>query len=223
MWRFAIMAAAAAVLAGCGTTAQRGGFDASSARIDNTWFPLKPGTTYVYAGVRDGKPSRDVVTVTGRTEMVHGVRCAVIDDRLYLAGRLGERTTDWYAQDRAGNVWYLGEATAELDRRGRVTGTAGTWRAGRNGAVAGIYMPAHPRVGQSMRQEYYRGQAEDHFRVLSLSNGHTLVTEEWTPLEPGVLDHKVYRRGVGTVREEAVRGGNERAVLVSVRHEAPLP
>ena len=84
------------------------------------------------------------------------------------------------------------------------------------GAVAGIYMPAHPRVGQSMRQEYYRGQAEDHFRVLSLSNGHTLVTEEWTPLEPGVLDHKVYVKGIGTVKEEAVKGPQELAVLVSV-------
>src|SRR5207248_11247378 len=115
---------------------------------------------------------------------------------------------------RDGNVWYFGEATAELDPRGRVKSTEGTWQAGVHGARAGIYMPAHPRVGQSGRQEYYKGQAEDHFRVLSV--GQRLLTQEWTALEPGVIDHKLYARGVGTVREETVKGGNERNVLVSV-------
>jgi hypothetical protein len=78
-------------------------------------------------------------------------------------------------------------------------------------------MPAHPRVGQSFRQEYLRGSAEDHFSVLTVG-ARTLVTKEWTPLEPGVIDHKTYRRGVGLVKEQTVKGGDERAVLVSVRH-----
>src|SRR2546422_7564328 len=83
-----------------------------SARVDNPWFPLKPGTVYVYRGVKDGKPARDVLTVTHRTQKIDGFPCVVVTDRLYLRGRLAERTTDWYSQDRQGNVWYFGESTA---------------------------------------------------------------------------------------------------------------
>ena len=194
-------------------------------RVDNPWFPLAPGTTFVYRGVENGKPSRDVVTVTSRTRVIDGVRCTEVSDRLYLGGRLAERTTDWYAQDGRGTVWYFGERTAELDARGRVTSTEGSWRAGVDGARAGILMPAHPRVGQTFSQEHYAGHAEDRFHVLSLrasvstpaaSSRRALLTKEWTPLEPDVVDHKLYVRGVGLVEEKTVRGGDERAVLVSV-------
>src|SRR2546423_8148709 len=137
-------------------------------RIDNPWFPLIPGTTYVYEGVKDKQPARDRMTVTHRTRLIQGVRCTAVADRLYLKGRLEERTTDWYAQDVAGAVWYFGESTAELDKHGKVTSTEGTWRAGLHGARAGIYMPGHPHVGQSALQEYYKGHAEDRFVVLSL-------------------------------------------------------
>ena len=197
-----------------------------SARVDNPWFPLRPGTQYVYRGRRDGEPSRDVVTVTRRTVLVQGVRCTVVDDRLFVRGRLAERTSDWYAQDRGGTVWYFGEATAELDRKGRVVSREGSWRAGVDGARAGIFMPARPRVGQSFRPEYYAGHAEDHFRVASLSSRvsvpyvtstRALRTVEWTPREPGVRDQKVYVRGIGLVKEETVKGGDELAELVSVR------
>src|SRR5437016_2145240 len=75
-----------------------------SARVTNSWFPLKPGTTYVYRGVKDGRRSRDVVSVTHRTKTIDGAPCAVVEDRLYLGGRLEERTTDWYTQDKLGNV-----------------------------------------------------------------------------------------------------------------------
>jgi hypothetical protein len=186
------------------------------ARVDNPWFPLRPGTTYVYRGVKDGQLSRDVVFVTHRTKTIQGVRCTAVSDRLYLRGRLEERTTDWYAQDKAGNVWYFGENTAELNAAGKVTSREGTWRAGVHGAKPGIYMPAHPRVGQTGRQEYYKGHAEDHFKVLKVG-ARTLVTQETTPLEPGVVDHKTYRRGVGTVLEQTVKGGDERNTLVSYR------
>src|SRR5690349_9476860 len=94
-----------------------------SARVDNQWFPLLPGTR-----------SRDVMTVTHRTKTIAGVPCVVVDDRLYLLGRLAERTTDWYSQDSRGNVWYFGENTAELDARGQVTSTEGTWTTGVDGA-----------------------------------------------------------------------------------------
>jgi hypothetical protein len=197
-----------------------------SARVDNPWFPLKPGTTYVYRGEKDRQPARDVLTVTHRTKRIDGVPCVVVQDRLYLRGRLEERTTDWYTQDKRGNVWYFGEQTAELDRHGHVTTTEGTWQAGRSGAKPGIYMPAHPIVGRSGRQEFYKGHAQDHFQVVSLhakvkvpyaSSRHALLTREWTPLEPRVMDHKFYVRGIGTVLEQTVRGGSERAELVAVQ------
>src|ERR671929_62159 len=94
------------------------------------------------------------------------------------------------------------------------------------GARGGIFMPAHPKVGQSGRPEFYKGHAQDHFQVVSLhatvkapyvSSRNALLTEEWTPLEPGVLDHKYYVRGIGTVLEQTVKGGDERNALVSVR------
>ena len=153
--------------------------------------------------------------------MINGVPCAVVYDRLYLRGRLRERTTDWYSQDASGNVWYFGERTAELDTHGKVTSTEGTWTAGVRGAKPGIYMPAHPHVGQMGRQEYYKGHADDHFKVIGVFTGsagqNAVLTEEWTPLEPGTLDHKLYVRGVGTVLEHTERGGDEHAELVAIR------
>jgi hypothetical protein len=198
-----------------------------SARVDNPWFPLKPGTTWVYRGVKDGKPARDVVTVTRAVRTIEGAPCVSVADRLYLSGKLEERTTDWYTQDAKGNVWYFGEATAELDARGRVRDRSGSWIAGHDGGQPGIFMFAHPRVGESARQEYLKGEAEDHFRVLSLrasvkvpyvTSSRALLTKEWTPLEPGTIDHKYYVRGIGTVFEQTVEGGDERSALVSVRH-----
>ena len=193
-----------------------------SATIDNVWFPLPRGSRYTYVGVKDGLPSRDIVTVSRLTRMINGVPCAVVYDRLYLRGRLRERTTDWYSQDASGNVWYFGERTAELDTHGKVTSTEGTWTAGVRGAQPGIYMPAHPHMGQTGRQEYYKGHADDHFKVIGVFTGsagqNAVLTEEWTPLEPGTLDHKLYVRGVGTVLEHTERGGDEHAELVAIRH-----
>jgi hypothetical protein len=197
-----------------------------AARVTNPWFPLRPGTTYIYRGRKDGQPSRDVLKVTHRTKTILGVRATVVSDKLYLRGTLEERTHDWYAQDRAGNVWYLGENTAELNPNGSVKTTEGSWQAGVEGARAGIFMPAHPHRGQSGIQELFKGEAEDHFRVLSLaasvhtpaaSSDHALLTREWTPLEPGVVDHKLYVKGIGTVLEETVKGGDEVNELVAIR------
>ena len=198
-----------------------------SARVDNVRFPLRPSSRYIYTGVKDAKPARDVVLVTHRTRRIDGVPCVAVSDRLYLRGRLGERTTDWYSQDRPGRVWYFGEKTAELDAHGHVTSTEGTWTAGVDGAKPGIYMPANPRLRQSGQQEFYKGHAEDHFKVVGLfgtvappGTTNTLLTQEWTPLEPGVLDHKMYVRGIGTVLEQTEKGGNEGNELVSVTRGA---
>jgi len=204
---------AALVLAPAGGSAGGAGF---SSDVTNPWFPLKPGTTLVYTGKKDGEPARDVFRVTHRVATIAGAPCVVIDDRLYLSGKLRERTTDWYSQDAKGTVWYFGENTAELDRRGRVASTEGTWQAGKDGARPGIFMPAHPRVGQSFAQEHAKGVAEDHFRIVSVG-ATRLETREWTPLEPGVLDRKVYARGTGTELEQTVKGGDEYLELVRRR------
>jgi hypothetical protein len=223
---------AVALAAGCGssdetttssTTARRPGF---SANVTNPWFPLRPGSVYRYRGVKDGEPSREVMTVTHRTKTVDGALVVVVSDLLYIRGKLEERTEDWYSQDAKGNVWYFGERTAELDEHGNVTTTSGSWKAGVDGARPGIFMFAHPRVGDSARQEYLKGEAEDHFQVVAIGvtakvpykafHG-ALLTKEWTPLEPGVIDHKYYVRGIGTVLEQTVKGGNERNELVSFR------
>jgi hypothetical protein len=194
-----------------------------SARVDNPWFPLLPGTRWVYTGVKDRKPTRDIVTVTHETLAIDGVPCVAVSDRLYMHNRLEERTTDWYSQDSHGNVWYLGEDTAELNAHGQVTSTEGTWKTGVNGAKAGIYIPGRPRIGQTGLQEFLKGHAEDHFKVIGLfgtvappGKANTLLTEEWTPLEPGVIDHKMYVRGIGTVLEQSQKGPNERNELISV-------
>ena len=209
-----------AVLAGAPGSSARPSF---TAHVDNPWFPLQQGARYEYSGVKDGAPSRDVVVVARRTATIDDKPCAVVEDRLYLRGRLRERTTDWYTQDARGNVWYMGEDTAELDVHGHVTSTEGTWKAGVDGAVAGIYMPATPRVGMSGRQEYYRGHAEDRFRVIAVfrsvvggRSARVVLTQETTRLEPGTVDHKMYVHGVGTVLEQTERGGDERNELVSL-------
>jgi len=196
-----------------------------SARVTNPWFPLTPGTTLVYQGVKDDQPAVDIVTTSVRTKLIDHVRTRVVQDRLFLGGRLAERTADYYAQDRCGNVWYFGEDTAELDAHGHVVDTSGTFHAGINGAQPGVFMQAQPEVGRRFRQEWLAGQAEDTFRVLKLSSSvtvpfghftHTLLTEETTALELGVVDHKQYVRGIGEVIEESVKGATERLVLVDV-------
>jgi hypothetical protein len=192
--------------------------------IDNPWFPLEPGMTWIYRGTKDEEPAFDVVTVTARTKVVDGITCVVVQDRLKLSGRLEERTLDYYAQDADGNVWYFGEDTAELDEHGKVVAREGTWHSGVDGASAGIFMEAKPTVGRELAQEHYAGHAEDRFKVIDLAARVTvpfgrfdaaLLTEEWTPLEPEVLDHKFYVRGVGEVREVSVKGPKEELRLAS--------
>jgi len=198
-----------------------------SARVTNRWFPLRPGTRWTYTGREGGRPARDIVRVAQRVRIVGGIRCAVVLDRLYRSGRLVERTTDWYAQDARGRVLYEGEATAELDAHGRVTTTEGSWRAGRHGARGGVFMPVRPRAGQSFEQEHAPGVAEDRFSVVTRRatarvpygtfRRSALRTRETTPLEPGVVDRKLYVRGIGQVVEASVKGGHDRLVLSRFR------
>jgi hypothetical protein len=192
-------------------------------RVDNPWFPLKPGSKWRYRGREDHSRFRDKMRVTHRKKRIEGVRTIVVHDVVLKHGKPREITNDWYAQDRHRNVWYFGENTRELDRHGHVKTREGTWKAGRDGARPGVLFPGHPRVGQKARQEYYKGHAEDHFKVLDVdarvstpyvSTRHAVRTKEWTPLEPGVIDNKYYVRGVGDVKEKTVKGGTERLRLV---------
>ena len=193
-------------------------------RVDNPWFPLKPGSKWRYRGREDHSRFRDKMRVTHRTKRIQGVRATVVHDVVLKRGKPREVTNDWYAQDRHRNVWYFGENTRELDRHGQVKTREGTWKTGRDGARPGILFPGQPRVGQKARQEYYKGHAEDHFKILDVdahvstpyvSTHHAVRTKEWTPLEPGVVDNKYYVRRVGDVKEKTVKGGTERLRLVS--------
>jgi hypothetical protein len=196
--------------------------------VDNPWFPLKPGTTSVYNGEKDGHAGTDVVQVTRRTRLISGVQCTEVEDTLLEHGHVEEHTLDWYAQTRNGDVWYYGEKTAEYDAKGTAVSRAGSWRDGLNGAHAGIFFLGHPKVGRQSVQEYDAGNADDHQKVVQRGGSVTvpygtfdraLSTHEWTPLEPGVLDRKVYVPGLGDVLEETLRGGSERWELSQVIHD----
>jgi hypothetical protein len=167
------------------------------------------------------------MAVTHDTKRVMSVKCLVASDRVTEGGKLIEQTYDWYAQDNEGNVWYFGEYVTEYEN-GVVTGHEGSWESGVHGAKPGIAMRADPKVGQTYRQEYSKGVAEDKARVISLKGSakvpygtfdHVLVTEEFTPLEPGVVERQYYVAGVGDIVEATVKGQPERIELVAVKHE----
>lgn len=192
--------------------------------IDNPYLPLPVGRTLVYEGVSDGERERVEVTVTNRIREVMGVTTTVVRDRAFVEDALVEDTFDWLAQDRWGNVWYFGEATAEYEN-GEVVSRAGSWEAGVDGAMPGVVMLADPRVGDRYRQEFYEGEAEDLARVRATGESvavpagsyqDVLVTEDWTPLEPDVLEHKSYAPGVGVVLERVVEGGSGVLRLVEI-------
>jgi hypothetical protein len=193
--------------------------------VTNSWFPLPVGRTYVYTGTKDGKRALDIVVPSPRTRVVGGVRARVVEDRLYLDGVLAERTSDYYAQDRCGNVWYFGEDTAELDRHGHVVTTEGSWHSGVDGAQPGVFMQAAPQLGRRFRQEWLAGQAEDTFAVVDLAAhvsvpfgtfGSALRTREHSALEPAVVDAKYYVAGVGEVFEGSLSGPREVLRLVEI-------
>ncbi len=189
--------------------------------IDNPYLPLKPGARWVYEGRSDGATERIEVVVTDETKTIEGIEAVVVRDTVTRDGVLFEDTTDWYAQDVDGNVWYLGEATEEHED-GKVS-TAGSWETGVKGAQPGIAMPARPKVGRAYRQEFAKGEAEDVAKVLRLgrtadvpagSYRDVVVIEEWNPFDPKVLEEKSFAPGVGLVLEVQTAGGKGRNQLV---------
>jgi hypothetical protein len=198
-----------------------------AAKVNNPWFPLKPGTRYRYKGIDEETPIVDAFRVTHRKKEILGVKTTVVHDQVLIDGKPREVTNDWYAEDKAGNVWYFGERTMTLNKHGYVTGREGSFKAGRDGARPGIYLNAHPQAGDKARQEYYKGHAEDRFKVVDthafvsvpyVTSDHALRTREVSPLERGVVDNKYYVRGIGSVSETAVKGPTEQLELVSVKH-----
>jgi len=197
-------------------------------RVTNPWLPFVPGDKWRYRGVDTSGRFHDNERVTHRSKKIEGVRVTPVHDVVRKHGQPREITNDFYAQDHHGNIWYFGENTRELDRHGHVTSREGSFRAGRDGARPGVLFPGHPRVGQKARQEYLKGHAEDHFKVLStsghvtspfVSSHHAVRTREWSPLEPNVFDNKWYAHGVGDVKEKTVRGPKEKLHLVSFHHD----
>jgi len=193
--------------------------------IDNLYYPLPVGRTLIYRGVRDGQTQTDRVHVTSGTKVLEGITATAVSDVARHNGKLLEKTTDWFAQDKQGNVWYLGEDTAAYLPNGQID-RSGSWQAGVRDGEPGIIMLAHPQIPDAYRQEFLRGQAEDTAWIVNKGGSvrvpfgvvhHILTSLEFTRLEPGVIDQKIYAPGIGIVRELSQKGPLEVARLVSVR------
>lgn len=191
--------------------------------LANDYFPLDP----VLVTVFEGGGEHVEVTITADTKEIMGVTTRVITDQVFVSGQLHEDTVDWYAADNFGNVWYFGEQTAEYEN-GQITTAAGSWEAGVDGALPGIIMLAHPRAGDSYRQEFYAGQAEDVAKVYAVEESITvpkdtydlvLVTEDWSLLTPDVHERKWYAPRIGVVFEETISGGSGTLSLTDVTRQ----
>src|SRR6266850_3564519 len=192
--------------------------------IDNPYFPLPVGRTLVYEGIKDGQSQVDTVVVTDQTRVIEGITARMVSDVSTHNGTLLEKTFDFYAQDKQGNVWYLGEDTTAFLANGK-TDTSGSWMAGVNDAEPGLIMEANPQIPDAYRQEFLAGQAEDTAWVVELGGTvtvpygklrNTLVTLEATRIEPGAYDQKIYAPGIGIAFEKSLTGPTEIAQLVSV-------
>lgn len=209
--------------------------------INNPLLPLVPGATQIYRSRSPDGCEQTEVTVTNSTKSIAaGVTARPVHDVVYAdptcTGELTkiEDTFDWYAQDNAGNVWYLGEDTKECDENGCVQGD-GSWEAGADvfneGTLgkAGIIMLAHPRMGDQYQQEFYEDHAEDVAGIIGVDRDVTLtrpdamrpkifhnclVTKERSTIEPGSTAHKFYCPGIGLVAEQDLSRGHVRAELI---------
>ena len=186
-------------------------------RIDNPYWPMDPGTRWTYRETdQEGAQLKVVVTVSDQTKKIaNGVTARVVRDTVTENGKIIEDTLDWYAQDKEGNIWYLGENTAEF-QNGKLITKAGSFEAGVDGAQPGIVMPADPQDGMQYRQEYYKGEAEDNGEVLSTTEkvrsplgqfDNALLTKDTITIEPNVLQYKLYAKGIGPVVALGVSGG----------------
>jgi hypothetical protein len=217
--------------------------------INNPYFPLPVGQTFIYRADVGGGCEENHVTVTNHTKRIAaGVTAREVHDVVYSGATCGpvqnmlltEDTLDWYAQDDAGNVWYLGEDTKECDANGCAQGK-GSWEAGADvdhigsNGIPGIIMLAHPRKGDSYQQEFYADHAEDSGEVTGIDLDvaltrpdayqpnvfhHCLKTKERSLIEPGSTANKYYCPGIGEVAEDELSRGGARAELISNTNSA---
>jgi hypothetical protein len=190
--------------------------------IDNPYLPLAPGSKWVYEATSEGETEVITVEVLDERREVMGVSTVVVHDVVAVDGEVIEDTFDWYAQDVDGNVWYFGEDTTAYED-GEAS-TEGSWESGVDGALPGIVMQAEPQPSETgYRQEFYPGEAEDMGQVMAVDETASVplgefdglvVTRDWTPLEPDVVEEKYYAADVGLVQEIKTAGGEEVTVLV---------
>jgi hypothetical protein len=198
--------------------------------IDNSWFPLHPGSKYVWRGTEhvDGQrvDHRVVFVVTDLTKRINGVRTRVVWDRDYANGKLSEGELAFMAQDDSGDVWSYGEYPEEWEGK-KLAGAPSTWIPGLEGAKPGMLMPAAPRVGEPSYLQGFapgiqfadRAKATRSVKRMCVPAGcfrNVLVNAEWTPEEPGARQLKYYARGVGSIRV-GFTSGTQREKLVLVR------
>jgi hypothetical protein len=190
--------------------------------VDNPYLSFKPGMRWVYEGESEGEAERTEIVVTTERREIQGISATVVRDTVSAAGRVAEDTYDWYAQDKDGNVWYLGEDTTAYEEGG-TTSKEGSWEYGVDGALPGIVMLANPTVGDSYRQEYYKGHAEDVAEVVKVGETKKIdigeytavvVTEDWNPLDPEIIENKYFAPGVGLIFAEHTAGPAESEELV---------
>jgi hypothetical protein len=249
VWIPALLAAATLLTAALPTMSRAGqkidiSFDADDfddpLTIDNPYWPLVPGTTFTYAAGGDDECELDVFMVTGDKEVILGIETRVVQDDAYIDANCNgivdagdtqvETTKDWPAQDKFGNVWYFGEDTLECDEGG-CNDPAGSWRAGVNDALPGIFILAEPRPGDQHFQEIAEDEAEDQVKYLRLKVWVSLYrdeayppgefhncwkTKEWTKLDVGHIEHKFYCRDVGLVAVDELKGKTVRFELIDI-------
>jgi hypothetical protein len=194
--------------------------------IDHPYWPMRPGSRWIFRETdAQGSVSRVVVTVLDKTKTIMGIEARIVHDQVSEDGEVKEDTFDWYAQDAEGNLWYLGEDTTEYEN-GKPKTKEGSWEAGVDGAFAGVILPAHPQVGMTYREEYYKGHAEDGASILSVDAfakvpygtfDHGIQTRNFSGIEPDTIEEKIYAKGVGVVLEITVSGGSDRTELVSYK------
>lgn len=190
------------------------------AGIDNPYLPLIPGSKWVYeATLEDGVVERNEIEVLQETREVNGVQATIVHDLVYVEDKIVEETFDWYAQDKAGNVWYLGEAVDNYVD-GVFANHGGSWEWGVDGALPGIIMWADLSVhlNEEYYQEYYAGEAEDKGQVISVNESVTvpfgsfknvLKTYDFSSLDPDLKENKFYAEGIGVIKEVDLLSGEE--------------
>lgn len=197
--------------------------------ITNSYVSLPAGIEMHYKGTTAEGIETITVSVGGETKTIMGVKTLVYKDTVWLDGQLIEDTIDYLAQDTKGNVWYFGEDSKSYEN-GKYKDSHGSWMAGVKGAQPGIWMKAHPKVGEVYRQEYLKGEAEDQGKVLSLSetvkvpNGtykNCLKTLDFTELDRTKDEYKFYCPAIKGFALEISAKSGERSELIGIEHVTP--